>query len=372
MLGPLPEMLSRYGASLERLFDLSPNPHPYLHPDCLQAHFSLAADDVQLAAVARDGELCCAGILDPWTLKAGHVPGTSLSWQLSARRIFAKGLLCDGQHDSIASWLRHVAPQLRDHGWAGLLIEACAVDTPLWQILNDSDHSLKLLREGQLQPRWRVQLPSTVDDYWSQQFKGKTRNTLRRKRKKLGNYRVDVIVNADEVEDFLAAASAVSQHTWQTRELGLRVKNSEQERRLFRTLAERRAFRGHLMSVDERPVAFAINTGHSGYLHFEETGFLPELSHLSPGTVLISELVDDVIGCGEYHTLDFGLGHADYKQLFSNQQTESSDLWLLRNSPVNSLASALISSQETLKTSVKASLQRLGILRKLKKLRRSH
>ena len=126
------------------------------------------------------------------------------------------------------------------------------------------------------------------------------------------------------------------------------------------------------MWLGDRPVAFVINTSHDGYLHYEETRFLPELSHLSPGTVLVSELVDDVISCGKYHTVDFGLGHADYKQLFSNEQTESSDIWLLRNSPVNSLAAGLIGTQETLKNAAKNTLQRSAILGRLKKLKRGH
>lgn len=370
VFGRLTEMLPQYRDSLELLFEQTANPHPFLHPDCLDAHFGRDSEDVQLAAVVHDGRLCCAGILDPWSLKAGQLPGTPLHWRLPGRRIFAKGLLSDGRGESVHSWLQHIKPLLQQHGWTGLLLEACAVDTPLWQCLDNHEHGLQRLPEGQLQPRWRVRLPATVDDYWQQQFKGKTRNTLRRKRKKLGQYRVEVIVEPEQIDDFLIAASAVSQHTWQSRELGLRVKNSEQERRLFRALARRRAFRGHLMLVDERPVAFVINTSHRGYLHFEETGFLPELSHLSPGTVLVSELIDDVISCGDYHTVDFGLGHADYKQLFSNMQTESSDLWLLRNSPVNTLATCLISADEALRSTAKRTLQRFGILGRLKKRRR--
>lgn len=375
ILRPLHDMLLDHGKALEELFERTPNPHPFLHPDCVQAHFS-ETTDVWLAALSHQGNICCAGVLDPWALNVGRIPRTSLTWRLRGRRIFAKGLLWDGTPESVGSWLQELRPLLRHHSWAGLMLEAAAVDAPLWSAINDSlsrkTTGLKLLRPQALQPRWRIHLPDSVDEYWSTQFKGKTRNTLRRKRKKLGNYRVEVITNPTDIEEFLAAASAVSEHTWQSRQLGLRVKNNEQERHLFRTLAERCEFRAHLMLVDERPVAFAINTSHDGYLHFEETGFLPELSHLSPGTVLISELVDDVIGCGEYHTIDFGLGHADYKQLFSNQQTQSADVWLMRNSPVTAVAAGLISAQESLRNAAKKSLQKSGVLRRLKKLKRGH
>lgn len=369
-------MLDVFGESLRRLFDKTPNPHPYLHPDCLQAHFQESDTEVYLAALEHDGQIRCAGILDKWSLDIGRLPGTQLNWRLRGRRVFAKGLLWDGTDESIRDWLNGIGPCLRNHRWAGLMIEAVAIDTPLWSALEsalaDGSSRLELVRPQRLQPRWRIRLPKTVDEFWANQFKGKTRNTLRRKRKKLGDYRVDVYSAPEDIDSFLQAATSVSEHTWQSRELGLRVKNSDQERRRFRSLAERREFRGHIMWLEERPVAFVINTSHDGYLHYEETGFLPELSHLSPGTVLVSELIDEVIASGEYHTIDFGLGHADYKQLFSNEQTESSDIWLLRNSPVNAVAAGMISTQENLKSAAKAALQKSGVLRRLKKLKRGH
>lgn len=374
VIRPLQQMLDVFGESLERLYEKTPNPHPYLHPSCLQAHFGDSDDDVCLAALEQDGQIRCAGILDGWSLDAGRLPWTQLSWRLCGRRVFAKGVLWDGSEEAVRCWLKGIAPLLRDHKWAGLMVEAVAIDSPLWaaisSALTDKSTRLKLVRPQQLQARWRIRLPNTVDEFWSNQFKGKTRNTLRRKRKKLGDYRVDVYSTADSVDSFLEAATAVSRHTWQSRELGLRVKNSDQERRHFRALAERREFRGHIMWLEDRPIAFVINTSRDGYLHYEETGFLPELSHLSPGTVLVSELIDDVIASGEYHTIDFGLGHADYKQLFSNEQTESSDIWLLRNSPVNAVAAGMISTQENVKTAAKAALQRSGVLRRLKMLKR--
>jgi hypothetical protein len=139
------------------------------------------------------------------------------------------------------------------------------------------------------------------------------------KKKKLGDYRVEVITVPAGIDGVLTSASAVSEHTWQSRELGLRVKNNKQERRLFRSLAKRSEFRGHLMWLGDRPVAFVINTSHDGYLHYEETRFLPELLHLSPGTVLVSELVDDTISCGKYHTVDFELGHASMLRRILNE-----------------------------------------------------
>ena len=373
LLCPLSQLLNEHHDSLESLYERTPNPHPFLHPDSLRAQFE-GMPDIDAIVLQHDGEIRCAAVLDPWSLNVGRIPRTRLQWRLHGRRVFAKGFLWDGCEDALSRWIHGVAELLREQRRAGLMLEAQAIDTKQWKAIDRSlsagDSGLKLLRPQGLQPRWRIRLPSSVDQYWSSQFKGKTRNTLRRKRKKLGDYRIEVATRPQDVDGFLAAATEVSQHTWQSIELGLRVKNSDQEQQLFYSLAERCEFRGHVMWLDDSPVAFVINTSHDGYLHYEETGYLPQLAHLSPGTVLVSELIDDVINSGEYHTIDFGLGHADYKQLFSNEQTQSADTWLLRNSPVNAVAAGMISTQESMKDSAKAALQKSGVLRRLKKLKR--
>lgn len=368
----LGEMLASHRGELEDLFQRTPNPHPCLHPGCLAAQFA-DTPDVVVAALQDNGHIVCAAILTPWSLSAGKIPRTRLTWKLHGRRVFGKGLLWDGNPDVLRRWLTQLPAHLQQQCWAGLMIEALASDTLLSEAISTTLTNLqqfRILRPSALAPRWRIELPSTVDEYWTSQFKGKTRNTLRRKRKKLGDYRVDVYTEPDQVGEFLQAATTVSEQTWQSRQLGLRVKSDDQEQRLFSALAERSEFRGHVMWLDQRPVAFVINTSHDGYLHYEETGFLPELSHLSPGTVLVSELIDDVIRSGEYHTVDFGLGHADYKQLFSNRQTQSADIWLLRNNPVTALAALLISGQDTMREAAKRVLQRSGVLRRLKKPKR--
>ena len=376
---PLTDMLDEYAAELETLFDQTPHPHPVLHPDCLKAWFCGTLDvpetDVRMAALLDGPQIVCAGVLDPWNLTIAGLPGTKRTWQLHGRRLFGKGLLWNGRAETLAEWLTAISRILRDRSWGGLMIEALAVDTFLWQglskYLQQPRPELKLLRPHPVQPRWRIRLPDTVEDYWKQQFRGKTRNTLRRKRRRLGSFEVTVCTQPEDVPEFLEAAHEVSQQTWQSRELGLRVRNSLQERRLYETLAARAGFRGYIMRRDDRPVAFVINTCHQGYVHYEETGFVSDLARLSPGTVLVSELIDDIIRSGTCHTLDFGLGHADYKQLFSNVRTHSSDVWLLPNGPVAAAAAMLISCRTAVHRAARGVLQRSGLLQRLRRRRRS-
>ena len=349
---------------LLRLFERTPGAHPVLHPDSLQAHFGSQDLDVFIAGVERDTVLCCAGILDPWLLSVARMPGTQLEWNRRGRRVYGKGLLWDGQDHSVSEWLQAIEYVMQRRAWAGLMVEALAVDSPLHQAIATARSTvadLWLFCPQPLQERWRVRLPERVDDYWMEQFNGKTRNTLFRKRRSFGNYVVDIVTEPDQIDAFLKAASAVSKHTWQTQQPGLRVRNDEQERRLYRSLAERHGFRGYLMRLDGRPAAFAINTCSDGWVYHEEIGYGPDVADKSPGMVLVSELLDDLIRCGCFHTLDFGLGHADYKQMFSNQWSNSCDVWLLRNSPANALATSVITVAERAGSTVRRVLDHTGL-----------
>jgi hypothetical protein len=161
----------------------NPQPSPLLHPSCLQARFGATSNGVYMAATVQNGEISCAGVLDSWSLNVTQIPRTSLKCRLQGRRVFAKGLLWNGSSDSVTSWLNEITPHLRNHSWAGLMIEAVAIDTPLWSAIDSTlknrTSGLNLHRPQPLQPRWRIQLPGSIDEYWSRVLSSKAKPEIR-------------------------------------------------------------------------------------------------------------------------------------------------------------------------------------------------
>jgi hypothetical protein len=360
---------------LQQLFNESPQPHAFLHPESLQAWFSnrsgSSADNARILTVSDGDRIRCAGVLDPWKLSVCQVPGVSRSRiERPAARLFGKGLLCREGDSTVTAWFNALARFHRRNRIQGTLFEALDRSDWLSPHITNPSADMRLLDLNPVQPHWRVRLPDSVDQYWSEQFSGKTRSTLRRKRRKLGDYEIQVATEPQQVADFLRDASAVSEHTWQTKLLGLRVKNNDQELATYGSMAERNAFRGYLLKLDQQAIAFVICTCHQGYVRYEETGFLPQFSDRSPGSILVSELIDDLIRAGQNHCLDFGLGHADYKQLFANDQSESEDAWLLTDSLQSAIDVTLMNSQQRLTSMGKAVLERTGLLRRVRQLLR--
>ena len=372
---PIPEAINDpvVREQLAELFDKANQPHPFLHPDSLAAWFGAEENSTaRLLTVCCDNKIRCAGVLDSWTLPVFELPGPlPIKIRRQVTRLFGKGLLCVEGDSASATWFEALRTfNDRCHS-NGTLFEALDRNDPFAQDVLGEHTNLRAFDPNTPQPHWRVQLPDSIDEYWSQNFSGKTRSTLRRKRRKLGEYTIEVATTPEEVEAFLMRASEVSEHTWQTKLLGLRVKNNQQEQALYRSLAERDAFRGYLLNLDGKAIAFVICTVRDSYVRYEETGFLPEFSGKSPGTVLVSELIDDLISDGRYRCLDFGLGHADYKQLFANEQSESEDAWLLSNTIQSAVDVGLINAQERVRGAVKSVLDKTGLMRRIRRWKKN-
>lgn len=350
----------------EKMHEQSDDAHPLLHPDAVEAWFGQDSGEKSSSpfvhALMQGTELLSLGVLDSWTLP---IVGR-LKWKRSGRRLYSKSLLSRDSKAAV-SWLRSLANASNRYVVDSLYVEALDRKSSLCSFLKGAGREMRWLEPGSPQPRWRIQLPTSIEEYWTQQFSSKTRNTLRRKKKRLADYTVKVVTTPDEMAEFLSAASDVSRESWQSRTLGLRVQNSERELRLFSDLASRGEFRGYLMSFESRFVAFAIVTNHNGTASYEETGYLPESSDLSPGQILVSELVDDIISTGQCILFDFGLGHASYKESFSNHQSLSEDVWLLRRGLRTSIDFATIHFLRMLRSATKTVLAHVGLLHVLKR-----
>ena len=94
--------------------------------------------------------------------------------------------------------------------------------------------------------------------------------------------------------------------------------------------AARGEARGYLLRDQGQPVAFAWCAARGSTLVYEVIGYRPELADRSPGTVLLYLILEDLFALGRYPVLDFGPGHAFYKEAFATRHTDFADAYLLR------------------------------------------
>ena len=221
-----------------------------------------------------------------------------------------------------------VLQQVGDCGAEFLMVEDLESPSPLEAAFAEAAGPGRVHSPTGIQQRHRIRFPATVEDWWAG-FSAKSRQTLRRKQRKLGDVEVIEVRREDQVADFLEAAHEVSRRTWQSGRLGLRIRNDEQEQRLFGFLAARGALRSYLLQTADGPAAFLVGTQFRGVLQYEEVGYDPALSRWSPGEVLLALAVERMLADHPPEVLDFGGGHADYKARFGNEVSHSGTVWIL-------------------------------------------
>lgn len=103
-----------------------------------------------------------------------------------------------------------------------------------------------------------------------------------------------------------------------------------------RMVAERLFATGNVMlfymDLDEKPAASYYLFQFNGDLLFYLSGFDPDFASYSPGTILLSRIIEDAIE-KHYHEFDFMRGTAPYKFKWSDKTRINHSFWLVRTHP---------------------------------------
>lgn len=259
----------------------------------------------------------------PWYPRAQS--GISLSGQ----RLIGASLLGRSDATVLRAFFSALYTLTEDPSCQFIYLEGLSVDSHFWSYLKAHEHTLPFRNVplGEIQPRWRIHLPENKEDYW-QKFSGKSRQNLRRKARKLP-HRLIKLQSTDEIGLFLEKARFISERSWQGKRLGLRITNSVRERHFFEALAKHRAFRAYLLESEGTPIAFQFGALWNNCYYGEETAFDLDYAKHSPGQTLHLEIIEDLIEHEAVRWFDFGVGDAEYKQLFGNEQSHCVSLLLL-------------------------------------------
>lgn len=302
----------------------------------------------------------------PLTLVAGcRFPGAFLGYRLVGDDVLGRR-----DPETLEALLGEITRWLRRRGADVLYVDQLMDDSPLWENLRSCEaRGFRLRHARDLQDRQLIHLPATAEEYWAR-YSSKTRNTFKRKDKKLGPVELTRITHADQVLEFLEAAHRISLKTWQTHRLGLRVSADEHSRELFAFLAGQQALRSYLLRQEGQPIAFCIGTQFHRTFRYEEVGYDQEFGPLSPGTVLLVRMLNDLFADDPPEWFDFGEGDADYKRMFANVQRRSGAVWLIAPGWRRTAVFAGARLCHRLKEAARAGVARLGLYRRLRQWHR--
>jgi hypothetical protein len=191
-----------------------------------------------------------------------------------------------------------------------------------------------VLRLGESYEHQFADLPPRYDEY-ERQLGGRSRQSLRYSRKKLvehvdGALRARCFAGRGDVAEFVAAAQAISQKTyqWNLLDLGLRDAGSLTAR--LDLAADNGWMRCYILYCGDEPVAFMLGYVYCGIYYYLDVGYDPAWAKWSVGSILQMEVVKDLLSSDRPpNRFDFSTGFGSHKARFGNTSREEANILLL-------------------------------------------
>jgi hypothetical protein len=219
-----------------------------------------------------------------------------------------------------------------------------------------------------------VQLTGTFDAYLGKRS-AKSRYNLKRAVQQLqrtaSGPMLEVLTEAEDMARFHSAACAISRETYQTKLLDAGLPDTPAYLSSMQRIAEQGCARGYLLKEHGEPIAFAWCTSAERQLTYQIIGYLPQRASLSPGTVLLTLILEDLFHCARYDRFDFGVGDAPYKTAFATDTLACSDVYLFRPGWRHACLVRAHWYTERLSAGVGKLLERWGLKKRIRSLMRS-
>lgn len=212
-------------------------------------------------------------------------------------------------------------------------------------------------------------------DAWFAGLSSNARSGLKRKAKKIaaesgGELDIRRFAAADEMEAFHDVARRISLRTYQERLLGSGLPDSAEFVEEMVALAAAGKARAWLLYIAGDPAAYLYCPVDGDTVIYAHVGHDPAFNDLSPGAVLQLVAMQDLFDEGSFATFDFTEGEGQHKRQFASGGVACVDLLLLRPSLANRATVAVLARFDFLVAAAKRGVERLGLEKIAKKVRR--
>jgi CelD/BcsL family acetyltransferase involved in cellulose biosynthesis len=195
---------------------------------------------------------------------------------------------------------------------------------------------LPVVRKQRFLPKlrhWRAALPGTLDDFLARRSRRRRESVRRYSRRLERTYgddaRVEIVRDGEGLDQLFAESKIVHRETYQ-HVLGVGFSDENVQRRLAELAADRGWFRGYMLYLRDKPVAFWHGNSYRGSFGVVSTGFDPAHAEDRPGTYLLMRAVEDLSADGSTKVIDFGFGDAQYKRHFGDGFVEEQDVGIFQ------------------------------------------
>lgn len=231
-------------------------------------------------------------------------------------------------------------------------------------------HAAELLADNRYLPLLRQRYERSYVDLhagfepWLAGLSSNTRQTLRRKQRKLAQHcggAVDVRVyrTPEEMAEFFPHARAISAASYQERLLASGL--PENSLPVMQELAGHDLVRGFLLWIDGRPAAYLYAPAQGDTLLYAYLGYDETQAAHSPGSVLQLEALRLLMEERRFRWFDFAEGGGQHKQCFASGTIPSVDLLLLRPTMRNRLILWSLAAFDGTVAIAREAVKRLGL-----------
>jgi CelD/BcsL family acetyltransferase involved in cellulose biosynthesis len=337
----------------------------YAHPDLMEwivpegREFLVYTDRV-------GGEIRTMAVLAQhpvYTLRRMRRLGRLDGWRLVGDRL--AGIADEAAHERFAA---ACVDLLGRRGSDCLFLEVAEVGSPLWEAasaMGSRPHGPSIVYPQAQAEHWLLRFPDPAEDYWKT-LTSSRRNSMRRKVKRF-EHRVEVVTRVDQVDELLRASSAVAEQSWQGQRLSMGVPTGRRGHTRYATMAELGALRSYVLYHEEQPVAFIFGYQWRDEYHYVRPGYDRRFADQGPGAVLLFRLIEDLIAHRTPAVLDFGYGHADYKERLATEHVMTGPITLNANNLRTRTALTLGRMRDVADGGVRRVLRRAGVYEKVRR-----
>lgn len=288
------------------------------YPEAIRPH---------VIAIYRDGQpdAILIGRLEKKRIpfKIGYV--STLKSEARRLNFVCGGLRGTASEENCELLIREVVRCLKDDEADLALLEFLPVDSALYKKAMTIPGRLTRDPNPISQLHELMDMPDSVETIY-QRMSTKSRGELRRKTRKLeahpaGELKIACYQSPDQLDRMFADVERVARNTYQ-RGLGAGFADSPAVRQRLGLAAQKGWLRAFVQYLGERPISFWIGCLYGDTFFGEYLGFDTEFRAFAPGMGLMMKGIDGFCkqsNGDRVRKLDFGPGHAEYKEAFSTE-----------------------------------------------------
>jgi Acetyltransferase (GNAT) domain len=280
-----------------------------------------------VVVLERDGE--------PEAMFVARIEQLRLVSRLGYRKLYAPevrsitvvygGILGDVDEDVFRLLLASVRDSLANGEADIASFRYLPIDSPFYRIAANEAPFLSRQHKADVETTWELELPGSIDDVL-QLCSSKTRKNLRWYARKLertyeGQLEIRRYTRPGQIDDFFRDIEVVAPKTYQGG-LGVALRDTPLHRARTSLCLERGWLRGYVLVLDGLPCAFHYGEVYQGRFRLGRPGYDPAFAEFGVGTYLLLKVLEDLCRDEAARVVDYGMGHADFKERFSTRSWE--------------------------------------------------